>query len=338
MRLAKIHTERRVFERKGKKGSTWYIDFTSKGRRTIKTVGPDRKMAELASKKIKTQIFEGKFFPESRRCRVRFRDFAEEYMEKHSRRTKRSWPMDEHSLKHLLPRFGDVFLSDITPRMIENYRIKREKDGVKPATINRERALLKNMFTKAINWDVVRDNPAKKVPMGKEEPRIRFLSKEEISQKGEILNLRWVDADFDGRAIQVKKTKNDQPREMPMTDWLFNTLWNWKQKRLDTEFVFTHNNRQPIRSLRTAFERALKRAGIEDFRFHDLRHTAASQMYMSGLDIKFIKEIGGWKTLQMVDRYSHISMEHKRVSMLIFESHLHPSIDTKPQQIKRALS
>jgi integrase len=354
----------RVFERKGNKGSTWCIDFTYKGRRTVKAVGPDQKMAKLAAKKIEMQIFEGKFFPESRRCKVRFRDFAEEYMEKHSRRTKRSWPRDEQSLKRLLPCFGDVFLSDITPRMIENYRIKREKDGVKPATINREHALLKNMFTKAINWEIVRDNPAKKVPMGKEEPRIRFLSKEEIShlldaaesdrapylmpilvlalntgmRKGEILNLRWVDVDFERRAIQVKKTKNDQPREVPMTDWLFDTLWDWKQKRLDTEFVFTHNNRQPIRSLRTAFERALKRAGIEDFRFHDLRHTAASQMYMSGLDIKFIKEIGGWKTLQMVDRYSHISTEHKRASMLIFESHLHPAIDTKPQQIKRALS
>ncbi len=157
-------------------------------------------------------------------------------------------------------------------------------------------------------------------------------------RKGEILNLRWDDVDFARRAVQVKKTKNDQPREVPMTDWLYETLWNWRKKRLDTEFVFTHNNGQPIRSIRTAFEKALQRAGIEDLRFHDLRHTAASQMYMSGLDIKFIKEIGGWKTLQMVDRYSHISTEHKRVSMLIFESHLHPAIETNTKHSHRALS
>jgi integrase len=87
-------------------------------------------------------------------------------------------------------------------------------------------------------------------------------------------------------------------------------------------------------SLKTAFSIARKRAGIRDFRFHDLRHTAASQMYMSGLDIKFIKEIGGWKTLQMVDRYSHLSTEHKRASMLIFESHLHPAVEANSKQME----
>ena len=328
----------------------------------MEAIGPDRRLAELAAKKREMQIFEGKFFPENNKSKVKLREFAEEYMEKHSKRTKRSWPRDATSLKHLLPIFGDVFLSDITPKMIEDYRIKREKDGVKPATINREHALLKNMFTKAINWDVVRDNPAKKVPLGKEDKRIRFLNKEEIQRlleaaesdrvpylkpiivlalntamrKGEILNLRWDDVDFARRAVQVKKTKNDQPREVPMTDWLYETLWNWRKKRLGSDQVFTNNNGQPIRSIRTAFERALQRAGIEDFRFHDLRHTAASQMYMSGLDIKFIKEIGGWKTLQMVDRYSHISTEHKRVSMLIFESYLHPAIETNTKHIETA--
>ena len=202
--------------------------------------------------------------------------------------------------------------------------------------------------------------------MGKEEPRIRFLSTEEISRfldaaesdrapylmpilvlalntgmrKGEILNLRWEDADFQRRVIQVKKTKNDQPREVPMTDWLFDALCDWRkksQKRLDNGFVFANNNGQQLTKFYKAFHVALKKAGIKDFRFHDLRHTAASQMYMAGLDIKFIKEIGGWKTLQMVDRYSHLSTEHKRAHMLIFENHLHSPPETKRKHAHQRL-
>jgi integrase len=249
-------------------------------------------------------------------------------------------------------------LADITPKMIENYRIKREKEGVMPATINREHALLKHMYTKAMDWGCVKENPAKRVRLAKEQPRIRFLTKEEIRsllaaageskaphlkpilimaldtamRRGEILNLRWEDVDFERRAIQVKKTKNDQPREVPMTDRLHVTLWDWKKKRLDKGYVFANTNGSSITTVRTAFAVALRKAGIKDFRFHDLRHTAASQMYMAGLDIKLIKEIGGWKTLAMVDRYSHLTTDHKRAAMLIYESHIQSGHDANLEQ------
>jgi len=218
------------------------------------------------------------------------------------------------------------------------------------------------MFTKAIDWGMVKENPAKRVRLAKEISRIRFLDTEEIRRlveaaeskcapylkpiiimavntgmrKGEILNLRWEDVDFIRRVIKVKKTKNDQPREIPMTDWLFETSWTWRKERKGTGYVFTRNDGQPLKRIDRAFIAALKKAGIKDFHFHDLRHTAASQMYMAELDIKFIKEIGGWKTLQMVDRYSHISTDHKRAAMLIFESHIRPAIKTNQKQIETA--
>ena len=349
----------RVFERKGKNGSTWYIDFMYKGRRRWEAIGADRRLAELAAKKREMEIYEGKYFPENSKTKVRFRDLTEEYIEKHSKVRKRSWRRDIGTLKHLLPVFGDMFLADITPRMIENYRLKRGKEGVMPATINREHALLKNMFTKAMDWEYIQENPAKRIRLAKEKGRTRFLTKEEIHRlleaaeeskaphlkpilvmalstgmrRGEMLNLRWEDVDFNRRAIQVKRTKNDQPREVPMTDWLFQTLWSWRKKSLDKSYVFANTKGQPLRDVRTAFKVALRKAEIEDFRFHDLRHTAASQMYMSGLDIKLIKEIGGWKTLAMVDRYSHLTTEHKRVAMLTYESFLQPDYVANLKQI-----
>lgn len=231
----------------------------------------------------------------------------------------------------------------------------RGQEGAKPpqaATINREHALLKSIFTKAMDWGIVKENPAKRVRLTKEQGRIRFLTKSEIQRllaaaeeskalhlkpilimaldtamrRGEILNLRWEDVDFERRVIQVKKTKNDQPREVPMTDRLAETLWDWKKKSLDKGLVFANTKGIKITSVKTAFACALRKAGITDFRFHDLRHTAASQMYMSGWDIKLIKEIGGWKTLAMVDRYSHLTTEHKRIMMLNYESFLQPEI------------
>lgn len=152
-------------------------------------------------------------------------------------------------------------------------------------------------------------------------------------RKGEMLNLKWEDVDFNRRVIQVAQTKNDQPREVPITDWLYEILWEWRQKRLAFRYVFSDINDKPIKSFRTAWEAVLKKAGIKDFRFHDLRHTFASYMRMAGMDIMSIKEIGGWKTLDMVDRYSHISTERKRAEILIFENVLHPKVDEKRMQM-----
>jgi integrase len=346
----------RLHERKGKKGSTWYIIYNYKGRCKWEAIGPDRKLAQAVAKKRELEILEGKFLPEAKNSKVKFKDFAKEYIEKHSRRRKRSWPKDARNLRiHLLPVFGDFCLSDITPRMIEDYRLRREKEGAELGTINREHALLKHMFTKAMDWEIVQGNPAKRIRLAKEKPRSRYLTREEIhclieateSSKaphlrpivimalntgmriGEILNLKWDDVDFNRRVIQVQQTKNDQPREVPMTDWLFETLWDWRKKSLDFPYVFSNISGKPITTVRTSFAVALKKAGIKDFRFHDLRHTAASQMYMSGLDIKSIKEICGWKTLSMVDRYSHLTTEHKRRVMLEFEIYIQPKKSSK---------
>ena len=197
------------------------------------------------------------------------------------------------------------------------------------------------------------DSAETKLSVGKEKGRMRFLTTEERHvllevaetskaphlkpilvmavdtrmRREETLNLGWEDVNFERRVIQVKKTKNDQPSEVPMTDWLFETLRDWRKKRLDKGLVFGNTSKvKPFTSIKTAFAVALRKAGIKDFRFHDLRHTWASHMRMAGLDIMSVKEIGGWKTLQMVDRYFHISTDHKRAEMLIFESHLNPKI------------
>ena len=99
-----------------------------------------------------------------------------------------------------------------------------------------------------------------------------------------------------------------------------------------TSFLFGTRMRHRDIDRILKYIRISKESGIKDFRFHDLRHTAASHLHMAGVDIKDIKEIGGWKTLHMVDRYTHISTKHKRTSMLLLESEIRPQIETSSEK------
>jgi len=80
---------------------------------------------------------------------------------------------------------------------------------------------------------------------------------------------------------------------------------------LATEYVFTYKGK-PAKNIKKAFKTALKNAGITDFRFHDLRHTFASQVIMRGGDLKDVQELLGHKSMSMTLRYSHLSQEHKK--------------------------
>jgi integrase len=84
-----------------------------------------------------------------------------------------------------------------------------------------------------------------------------------------------------------------------------------EQKSNPSEYVFLGKYEQPLLSVKRPFQDALKRAGILDFRFHDLRHTFASHYIMNGGDLMSLKEIGGWNSMKMVERYAHLASDYK---------------------------
>jgi integrase len=130
-------------------------------------------------------------------------------------------------------------------------------------------------------------------------------------RQGEIMGLTREDVDLHQGRATLHETKNGERRVVPLTGKVLELLKeNAKVRRLDTNLLFPGKNPQKPVDLRAPWEAALKKVGIEDFRFHDLRHSAASYLAMNGASLAEIAEVLGHKTLQMVKRYSHLSEAH----------------------------
>ena len=127
----------------------------------------------------------------------------------------------------------------------------------------------------------------------------------------ELLGLRWPYVDLKRSTLTFHQTKNGDTRTVPLVGYAWDILGLYvKVRRLDTDLVFPDaTGRRPL-CIRDAFEGAVARAGIKDFRFHDLRHTAASYLAMNGATLLDIATILGHKSLEMVKRYAHLSEAH----------------------------
>jgi len=132
-------------------------------------------------------------------------------------------------------------------------------------------------------------------------------------RRSELLGLRWKDVDFKAGVLTVPMSKNGDARHIPMTTMVRGILSRLPRQLDPTTLVFpnTEGNRD-LRWAKRIIPAALRDAKIVDFRFHDLRHTFASRLAMEGVDLLTIKELGGWKSLQMVQRYAHLSPSHRR--------------------------
>jgi integrase len=129
---------------------------------------------------------------------------------------------------------------------------------------------------------------------------------------GELLGLRWEDVDLKQKVARIATSKNDEPRVLPLIEPV--------RKRLEAKvrpirggllFHAERDDKRVNRIWRKHWEAAVAAAGVENFRFHDLRHSCASYLAMSGATPLEIGDVLGHKTLVMVRRYSHLSVEHK---------------------------
>jgi len=143
-------------------------------------------------------------------------------------------------------------------------------------------------------------------------------------RQGEILGIQWKDVDFERRRILLHETKNGERRASPLVGHACELIKDLaKVRRFDNPYVFPSKRQDKPASIRKSWEAVIRKSGLEDFRFHDLRHTAASYLAMNGATLAEIAEVLGHKTLQMVKRYAHLSDAHttgvvERMNMEIF--------------------
>lgn len=239
---------------------------------------------------------------------------------------------------------GDYALADLTPARISEAREKLSRETIRggglrsDATVNRYLAALSVVLgTASRSWEWMDDSPMRRVEKRKEpRGRVRFLSDDERTRlleavqdnpdlrlavllalttgarRMEVMSLTWGQVDLSRRVILLEETKNGERRPLPIVGPAFDLLRERaKVRRLDTDLLFPGrvHPKQPL-DLRTPWETALRKAEIENFHWHDLRHTAASYLAMNGASPQEIAAVLGHKTLQMVKRYAHLSHEH----------------------------
>ena len=219
-------------------------------------------------------------------------------------------------------------LTEIDAKMIRKFFDKRAAE-VKEASVQRNLAVLKAILNKARNEGDLAMVPV--FPKGKmSKGRTRWLTVEEErrllnaaskrlrfiiafaldtgGRRSELFRLDWRNVDLPNNRILFTQTKNGEDRSVRLTERARHILLELGPKESDP--VFTYHGK-PLKDVKTAFDAARIKAGIEDFRFHDLRHTFASRLVQQGLPLYEVMHMTGHKSLTMVQRYSHLAPEYQ---------------------------
>jgi len=291
------------------------------------------------ARQTESAIEEGRHFKTSEAKKRTLGEAIDRYVADVMPQKPRSAKQQTRQLEWWKGRIGRHSLADVTPALIVEHRavLVREKSA---STANRYAAILGHLFTKCVKeWGWLGDSPMRKIERLREpRGRVRFLDREtELpalldacqkdadsnlypavvlalstgARKNEILGLRWADVDFERGRISLLDTKNGEARSVGLAGLALSLLQERSRiRRIDCDYVFPAPTKAVPADVDRAFARAREAAKIEDFRFHDLRHSAASYLAMNGATLAEIAAVLGHRTLAMVQRYSHLSDAH----------------------------
>ena len=291
-------------------------------------------------------ITEGRFFKTAESQKHTLSDLIQRYIRDVLPRKAKVFVEYASQLKWWEEQIGDVRLSDLSTSLISEKRdllsrtITNRKKHMSNARVNRYMAALSTALNTSIReWEWMEDNPMRKISKLKEpKGRVRYLSDEERERlldacKGsvnnhlylvvvlalntgarqqEIWDLRWSNINLIKGLITFSETKNDEFRSVPLKGHPLKLLLEHSRIRRENSDIIFPSKKNPAVSydFRNPWKKALLVAEVEDFRWHDLRHSCASYLAMNGHPIRTIAEILGHKTLSMVQRYTHLNAEH----------------------------
>lgn len=331
----------RVFKR----GSNWYADYMIGGRRKMKSFGQHKKMAELFLKDLELKEIRGELQIVEEKISVS--EFFQRYIE-YCKSNKSAYTalVDERRIRaweRYLKGCEVAKLKDITPLVVEGLKAQILAKGDSPVTFNKYLELLKSSLNKAVEWGLLRDNRLRSCKKLKSDRcrQVRFLTEEEIQKalqsanevmrrvilvllytglrRSELAYLEWRDINLENGLICVQSKpefgfhpKSYKPRSIPMCSELRSLLMDMPQAG---RFVFDNGHNQPLyvpNSYYREIANVYKKAGIEEANMHTTRHTFASHLIMQGVDFRTVQEYLGHSSIQVTEKYSHLSKSHKR--------------------------
>jgi len=322
-------------------GKIYWIDYRVNGKRKREKIGKSKQAAENRLRRVETQIAEERYIDIDKNARVNLKALCDWYLELEDVKAKKSYQRDEQFIMVLLRLLdGHFLIKDLNIGLVEEYRVKRLRepspirpgDTIKPATVNKEVSCLVTILNKGMKHDKISSNPIAGIKKLKEHNgRNRTLADEEFESllencpeylKGivlvafyqamrqrEILTLTWESVDLQKGFIRLKaeNTKTGEKRSVPIHPRVKEMLQQLP-RGIRTKRVFLKNGQPMIRfegHTRRGFQKAVEKSDIEDFRFHDLRHCAITNLWISGENPALIMAIAGHSALKMNLRYSN---------------------------------
>lgn len=331
-----------------KRGNGWQIDYFDPNGKRVRQSFKKKKDAVAELGKRVSLIEERRYLDVKKDYTTTLKELLDKYTENFQHQ-----PSYVNGKKTYLRNFRDYFgeetkLANIKYVALETYRTKLRETPIRwgtlrtAAAINREMSCLRHVLTKASEWEMIERSPFERggsLIIKEDNARTRYLLEDEIPvllkecehkkhlhwvvqcalntgmRKEEILSLQW--DQIRGGFIYLEKTKTRTKREVPINSDLGQVFKEIRQEQgLSSGYVFTYARRR-LHYINRAFTGATRRAGIRDFKFHDLRHTFASHFIMRGGSIKELQEILGHKNVKMTMRYAHLSPAHKKKAINI---------------------
>jgi integrase len=293
--------------------------------------------AKVWARSVESAIETGKAIPTNKARRTTLADLIERFLKAEGR----SWPKDrQRYLERWKDSLGHLTLAALTRAEVIKERDRLVSEGAGPATVNRQLAYLSRVLSVAVtDYELMQSNPLlrSKLKLAEPQHRVRFLSASELAalreaaaksetkdlalfvemalcsgaRAGELVNLRWVDLDLEVGTAVLHVTKSGKRRAIPIRGRALEML---RAKERTCEWVLTSNgkprkDKPPIYGklqYGKPFRDATKASGIENFRAHDLRHTAASYLVQADVPLFTVQALLGHATPTMTQKYAHL--------------------------------
>lgn len=357
---------RGVFERPAGSGIWWINFYDADGVRHREKIGRES-IAVEAYLQRRMEVKEGKFVAPRSGSQATFTEIAAERMAlKKVNLSPLSIRADKYRLPQLLKILGPLPVRSLTPQKIEDALREIGERGIAGATLNRYRTLLSSIFTVAVRNGRMQANPIGKVtlrpePSGRvrvlqdaEEKKLRKQIRADFpervaefdlalftgTRKSEQFNLTWAGVDLEQRNLLVmgkgSRGKGPKRRFVPINESAKKALMTLHRISNGSPFVCPRKKRDGQRDFSKWFEETVKRANIPDLTWHDLRHTFASRLVMSGVDLRTVQEILGHQSITTTMRYAHLSQEHRHSAVETLD-HWHQDGTTEKAKKRKVL-